>query len=190
MPERREPPGVEVGLGQGSPGVGRGPGVDHVLAIGLDAVDAGIGEEVIEVVVEGLDVFLGNEGHLAVGRAFVDVGGIPGDLNGFVAFCKRTRGCEPGPITAKGMPDGNVLDVLVLGTDIGYEGFEAPREGLGFSLKVVPAVLPLAITSIVNVLPVVVDNQVGDADFVFGQRAQRLQNPVLRQSLAEGVPSA
>ena len=158
MPERCKRPGVQVGLGQGPPGAGRGPGVDHVLAIGLDAVNAGIGEKAIEVVVELLDVFLGNQSHLAVGWAFVDLGGIPGDLNGFVAFRKGARGCEPGPITSKSMPNGNVLDVLVLGANIGYEGFEAPREGLGFGLKVVPAVLPLAIASVVNVLPIVVDD--------------------------------
>jgi hypothetical protein len=99
-----------------------------------------------------LDVFLSDERHLAVDGELGFVGVVTGDLNGFVAFRERAIRGETGPIPKEGMPDGDVLDVFVLGADVGNERLQATGEGFGLRFEVVPAVLPLAITAIVDVL--------------------------------------
>jgi hypothetical protein len=113
-----------------------------------------------------LDVFLGDDCHLAVDGELGFVGVVAGDLDGFVAFGERAFRGETGPVAEEGVPDGDVLDVFVLGANVGDECLQATREGPGLRFEVVPAVLPLAITAIVDVLPVVVDDEVRDTDLV------------------------
>lgn len=57
------------------------------------------------------------------------------------------------------MPDGDVVDVLVSGSDRVDESLEPTREGSGIGFEVLPTVFPLSAPTAVDVLPVVVDDQ-------------------------------
>lgn len=47
--------------------------------------------------------------------------------------------------------------------------FQAIWEILWFCLETIPSVLKLAMPAIVNVLPIIIDDEIGYVDFVFGQ---------------------
>lgn len=91
---------------------------------------------------------------------------VAGSLYGLVPAREGPVRSKAAPITEKGVPDGNVLDMLMLGTDIRNKSFKTPWEALGFGFKIIPPVLPLTITMVVYVLPIVVYNQARNVYFV------------------------
>lgn len=75
-------------------------------------------------------------------------------------------------------------------SDFGDDVLEAVGESLGLGLEIIPAVLKLALASVVNVLPVVIDDQTGDFDVVFGELINGIKDFLIREPLAESVPGA
>jgi hypothetical protein len=61
-------------------------------------------------------------------------------------------------------------------SDGGYQLLEAARECFRFGLEIIPAMLPLALPSVVNVLPVVVKDHAGDVDVILGQCVHCVEN--------------
>lgn len=57
-------------------------------------------------------------------------------------------------------------------------------------LKVIPAVLKLSLASVVNVLPVIVNDQAGHFDIVLGQLVNGVENFLIRKPLAQSIPRA
>lgn len=153
----RQRPRVEVGRQQRAPGARGNERVEHVLRVRLDAVDAAVGEEAVEVVVEGRYGVLGDDGHLAVDGQPALVELVARDGDRLVALGERPIGSEAGPVAEHGVPDDDMLNVLVFGSDVRDECFEAPGELLGLGFKVFQPLLPLT-SPVVNVLPVVVDD--------------------------------
>jgi hypothetical protein len=68
--------------------------------------------------------------------------------------------------------------------------FQAVRECFAFSFKFDPTVLKLAMPAIINCLPVVVDDKVGNVDVVLRQCFRGVEDLLFRKLLAEGIPSA
>lgn len=106
------------------------------------------------------------------------------------------------------MPYCDVLDVRVLGPDLGDHILETIGESLGLSckmsrlwyssqlgdhrikrtFKVVPTILELALATIIYVLPVVVYDQACYLDIMLGQLIDRIEDFLVRESLAKRVP--
>lgn len=67
------------------------------------------------------------------------------------------------------MPNGDVEDVRVSAPDLRDNILQAVGKSVLFSFKVVPSILELSFAPVVDVLPVIIDNQAGDLDVIFGQ---------------------
>lgn len=74
-------------------------------------------------------------------------------------------------------------------SDLGNHAFETVGERLLFSLEFNPAVLELAVSSIIDRLPVVVDKQVRDLDLMLRELVNGVQHFLLGEPLSEGIPS-
>lgn len=66
--------------------------------------------------------------------------------------------------------------------------FETVGKSFAFSFKLDPAVLELSMTLIVNCLPIVIDDEVGDIDIVLRKCFGGIQNLFFCELLAEGIP--
>lgn len=64
------------------------------------------------------------------------------------------------------MPDSYMLNAGMFLADEIDCMLESVRECLSFSLELNPAVLELAVSTVVNGLPIVVNNEIRDVDFV------------------------
>ena len=67
------------------------------------------------------------------------------------------------------MPHGYVLNVWMLLANVREGSFEPIGKRLWLGFELVPSVLKLAVSPIVDVLPVVVDDEASDLDIVLGQ---------------------
>src|SRR5882757_2526227 len=88
------------------------------------------------------------------------------------------------------MPDSDMLDTWMLFSDLCYHSFQAIRECISLSLKLNPTMLKLTITSIVDRLPVVINNEVGYVDVIFCKCCHCLENFLFSESLSKSIPSA
>jgi hypothetical protein len=76
----------------------------------------------------------------------------------------RSEVAKPRAKQSVNVPDSNVLYIPVFLPNLRYQPLETLGKCLGLGLEVVPSVLPLTISSIINVLPVVVYDQGGYLD--------------------------
>ena len=67
------------------------------------------------------------------------------------------------------MPHSDVLYVRVFITYVPHRSLKAAGEALMLSLELKPPLIGLTLTVLLNRLPVVVDNKIGDLDVVRGQ---------------------
>lgn len=78
----------------------------------------------------------------------------------------------------------------MLRPDSGYSSFKSLRESFWFGFEFVPSMLELAFPSIVNILPVIVDDQVGDPNVALRQLIECIEDLFVGKPLAKGVPRA
>jgi hypothetical protein len=161
--------------------------VEEELSVGLDGVDAAGGEEAVEVIVESLDVWLGDDEHLAARRANTL---LHSDVDGLVSPGELAVGRYAAPIAQKGVPDGDMLDVWMLGPDLRDGRLETVWEALLVGLEFGPASEELALPWIIERLPVVVDDEIGDVNSICPDRLESGENLLLRQLLPDTVPGA
>lgn len=86
------------------------------------------------------------------------------------------------------MPDSNVLDTWMLLTNF-FNGVLQPFWkccSLGFKLG--PTMLKLTMAPVVDGLPIVVDDEVCNVNFVFCKGFNCLKNLVFCKSLTKGIP--
>jgi hypothetical protein len=88
------------------------------------------------------------------------------------------------------MPNGNVLDTGVLFTNFRYHSFQAVGKCLSLGLELDPAVLELAITPVVDRLPVVINDEIRDVNTVFGKCCHSFKNFLFGESLSQPIPRA
>jgi len=88
------------------------------------------------------------------------------------------------------MPHGDVLNTWMLLANEIYSVLQTVRECLSFCFKLIPTMLKLTMSSIVNGLPVVINDEVCDIYFVFSQCFNCFEDFVLSETLAKSVPSA
>ena len=62
------------------------------------------------------------------------------------------------------------------------------REGFRLGLKFVPALLELTMATVVNGLPIVINDKVRDIDLILGKSFHSFNDFVFRQALAKSVP--
>ena len=72
------------------------------------------------------------------------------------------------------MPYCNMLNAWMLLPDEVYHMLQSLRKSFSLSLKLDPAMLKLTMTFVVNRLPVIVNDEVGDVDIVFSKGGDRL----------------
>lgn len=167
--ERGYRPRIEIRVHQLSPSLGGNPRIHHELSVRLDAIDAARNEEPVEVVIKLVDVFLGYNGHLPAHREISPQRILADHLLCFIDLCEITFGGDACPIAEESVPNGNVLDVWVLRSNVGYRGFETPWKGFWFRFKVVPSMLKLSMPSIIYILPIVINDQTSDIDLILSQ---------------------
>ena len=74
--------------------------------------------------------------------------------------------------------------------DMGYCAFESPWKGLWFGLEIHPAILELTVASVVNRLPIVVNDQGRDVDIILCEFIKCIKDLLVRQPLTQPVPRA
>ena len=145
--------------------------VEEELGVGFDAVDAGGEEEAVEVVIHPGSVFCIDHGHLTFDESFRSA-----DLAGFILFGNGPGGRDAAPVAQDCMPYGDMLDVGMVITDVNHGLLEAARKALFVGLKIRPSTLELGVTVIVEGLPVVIDDEISDGNFILFQDVQCIED--------------
>lgn len=77
------------------------------------------------------------------------------------------------------MPNSDVLNARLLLSNKRDGVLQPIWKGFSLGFKFNPTVLELTMSPVVYRLPVVINNEIGDIDFVFGKNFNRLKNLVL-----------
>lgn len=86
------------------------------------------------------------------------------------------------------MPHSNVLDMRMLLSNVGNRRFQTLWESLRLGLKLTPTMLELAVASVIDGLPVVVDDETGNLDVVLGQFVNSVEHLLICETLPKRVP--
>ena len=178
-------PGILVGSDETAAVVCVVEEVEEELGVGFDAVDAGGEEEAVEVIVHPGSVFCVDYGHLTFDKSFRFA-----DLAGFVLFCNGSGRGDAAPVAQNRMPYGDVLDVGMVITDVNHGLLEAARKAFLVSLEICPSTLELGVTMVVEGLPIVIDDEIGDGYFILFQDVECVENLLFCQVLSKSIPCA
>jgi len=88
------------------------------------------------------------------------------------------------------VPDCNVLETRMFLPDCINRALQTLREGIRLSFEVYPPKLKLPRAFVVDILPVVIDDQVGYLDIRRRELVKCIINLLVRQSLPKTIPCA
>ena len=82
-----------------------------------------------------------------------------------------------------------MLNVLVFLTDCGDGVLETMWKSLPVGFKLYPSMLKLTVSSIIDRLPIIINDQIGNVDIVGRKRVYCGNDLFVRESLTETIPS-
>jgi hypothetical protein len=124
------------------------------------------GEKPIEIVIELAHVFFVHYSHISTKRQISSCCIYSKYFSGLVGFGNFAVRCNTSPITQDGMPYRDVLNARLLLPNFRDHVLEAVRECLPLGLEFNPTILKLTVTLVIDCLPIIVDDEVSDIDFI------------------------
>lgn len=180
MSQRCNGPLVEIRIDQLFPSRCAPYRVEHALRVCLDAVYARLYQKRIKVVVELRYIVIVNHRHVCtIILSF--------DLDSFIFLCNFPAWGDAAPIAQQSMPNENVLNVSVAAFNLGNGASQTTGKSTRVRFKFEPA--RFVVACLVDGLPVVIDDQIRDADSVFLQLCKSIKNFIFCKILSERVPS-
>lgn len=145
-------------------------------------------QKFIEVIIESKNIFQSHDSHLASKWKISSLCIFSYNFNCLVGFRNLSFWIQASPIPENCMPDSNMLNTWMLLANLCNGMLQSVRECCSLGFKLGPTMLELTMTAVVDSLPIVVDNEVCDVNFVFCQSFNCLENLVFGKSLTKSVP--